>query len=215
MKKAIVIGASGLVGTELIQLLLKNDRYSEIVSLVRRPTGIKNSKLTELVIDFDQLEKWSSSLQGDVLFSTLGTTLAQAKSKDAQYHVDFTYQYNVAQIAANNGIKQVVLVSSAGASTTSNSFYLCMKGKLDAAVQSLGFEVISILRPGPLSGVRAKRRVGEQIGVYLITALNRLGLFRSYRPIAGKIVAQAMINAATESKSSVYTLDELFELAAR
>lgn len=213
MKKAIVIGASGMVGTQLIQLLLKNNSYSEILSLVRRPTGVKDPKLTELVIDFDHLDVWSEQLKGDVLFSTFGTTISQAKSKDAQYHVDFTYQYNVAEIAAKNGVKKYVLVSSAGASSKSNSFYLCMKGKLEDAVQTLGFEVINIIRPGQLAGQRVKKRLGEQIALTIMTFLNQLGILKNYKPIQAEEVAAAMIVAANKTDSGIYTLSELFELA--
>ena len=104
MKKAVVIGGTGMVGTQLIKQLIEDKNYSEIVSLVRRPSGVSHPKLSEKVIDFDQPENWKDLIVGDVLFSTLGTTIAQAKTKDAQYKVDFTYQYKVAEIAAANGV---------------------------------------------------------------------------------------------------------------
>ncbi len=215
MKKAIVIGASGLVGTQLIQILLKNESYAEIISLVRRHTGVKDPKLTEIAIDFDHLEKWQDLIKGDVLFSTLGTTLSQAGSKDAQYHVDFTYQYNVAQLAAKNGVKNYVLVSSAGASAKSNSFYLCMKGKLEEAVQTLAFEAISIIRPGQLTGERVKKRLGEQIGLAIMRGFNQLGFLKKYKPIHAEEVAAAMIVAANKNKSNTYSLSEVFELGKK
>ena len=148
MKKAIVIGATGMVGTQLIKLLLENETYSEILSLVRHASGVKHPKLTERIINFDLPETWSEYLKGDVLYSTLGTTLAQAKSKKAQYNVDYNYQFSVAKIAAENGVPHYVLISSAGANSKSLTFYMSMKGKLEEAIQSLPFKVISILRPG-------------------------------------------------------------------
>ena len=212
-KKAIVIGSTGMVGTQLIQLLLQSNEYSEIVSLVRRPGGIIHPKLLENCIDFDNPEAWSDLVNGDVLFSTLGTTIAQAKTKAAQYKVDFSYQYKVAEIAAKNGVAKYVLVSAAGANAKSMTFYMKIKGKLEVAVQSLPFEVISIIRPGQLAGNRTEKRFGEKIGLAVMSVINKLGLLQPYRPIHARQVAQAMINAASKKESGSYTLEEVFKLA--
>jgi len=213
MKKAIVIGASGMVGTQLIKLLLQNDSYSEIVSFVRRPSAVRHSKLNEQVVDFEAIEKWSNLISGDVLFSTMGTTLAKAKSKDAQFNVDYNYQYWVANYAAKNGVPTYVLVSSAGANSKSRAFYMKMKGQLEDTVKTLPFKVISILQPGQLAGDRTENRLGERIGLSVMYGLNKIGLFERYKPIQGIEVAQAMINAAEKTQSSTYTLDKVFELA--
>ena len=100
MKKAVVIGGTGMVGNELIKQLVNNKNYSEVVSLVRRRSGFTHPKLNEQLIDFDKPEEYKLLIDGDVLFSALGTTRANAKTKDAQYRVDFEYQFQVAQIAA-------------------------------------------------------------------------------------------------------------------
>jgi uncharacterized protein YbjT (DUF2867 family) len=213
MKKAIVIGGTGMVGTQLIQQLIDHPDYSEIVSLVRRPSGVSHPKLNELVINFDEPEKWKDLLVGDVLFSTLGTTMAQAKSKEAQYKVDYTYQYVVAQIAAHNGVPAYVLISSAGANAKSGVFYSGMKGKLDEAFQLLPFSVTSIIRPGQLDGDRMEKRATEKMALSVMYALNKIGLFNGYKPIQGWEVAKAMINAANKKQSAIYTLKEVFELA--
>jgi uncharacterized protein YbjT (DUF2867 family) len=213
MKKAIVIGATGMVGTRLIQSLIENDDYSEIVSFVRHASRIRNAKLSEHIINFDEPETWRKLVTGDVLFSTLGTTIAQAKTKDEQYKVDFTYQYVVAKIAAENGVPRYVLVSSAGANSNSKVFYSKMKGELEDAVKSLPFEFISILRPGQLNGNRVNKRPTEKIALSVMHAVNKLGILSRYRPILDKQVAKAMINAASKLKSETYTLDEVFELA--
>ncbi len=213
MKKAIVIGSTGMVGTQLIQVLLENQDYSEVVSLVRRSSGVVHPKLTEYFIDFDEPETWKNFVTGDVLFSTLGTTIAQAKTKENQFKVDFTYQYSVAELAAKNGVSHYVLVSSAGANATSGAFYMNMKGKLEDAVQLLPFEVISILQPGQLKGIRIEKRFGEKIGLKIMGLLNNMGFFLRYRPIYARLVAVAMIQAARKKKSETYTLDKVFELA--
>jgi uncharacterized protein YbjT (DUF2867 family) len=213
IKKAIVIGATGMVGAQLIKLLVENEEFNEIVSLVRRESGFNHPKLKEQIIDFEKPESWSKLITGDVLFSTLGTTIARAKTKDAQFKVDFTYQFKVAEMAAKNGVSRYVLVSSSGANSKSGNFYLNMKGKLEDAVQSLPFEVISILRPGQLDGNREKNRTGEKIALSVMYGLNKLGLFRRYKPIQAVQVAQVMINAAQKTQSASYSLDEVHKLA--
>ena len=212
MKKAIVIGGTGMVGTQLIQLLLNSAAYSEVVSLVRKASGVKHPKLKENIIDFDQPENWHSLITGDVLFSTLGTTMAQAKTKDTQYKVDFTYQYIVAEIAAKNGISNYVLVSAAGANSKSKVFYSNMKGELENSVRTLPFNFISILRPGQLDGNRVEKRTTEKIALSIMYRLNKIGLFRRYRPILAIEVAQAMMNVAEKEQTGSYTLDEIFKL---
>jgi len=213
MKKAIVIGATGMVGIQLIQSLIKNKNYSEILSLVRRPSGFTNPKLTEQVINFDEPETWRKQVTGDVLLSTLGTTIAQAKTKEAQYKVDFTYQYTVAKIAAENGVTHYVLISSAGANSKSKIFYTKMKGELEKEVQKLPFEIISIIKPSVLVGDRIQNRPGEKMAYTLLNILNKIGFFKRYRPIHAIIVAKAMIVAAETKQSSTYTLEEVFKLA--
>jgi len=212
MKKAIVIGATGMVGTQLIQLLINNDEYSEIVSLVRRASGVKNPKLNEQIINFDQPEEWRNYVKGDVLFSCLGTTIKQAKTKKEQYKVDFTYQYITAKFAAENKTEQYVLISSAGAKSNSKTFYLKMKGELEDIVHSLPFEYISILKPGLLVGSRIRIRFGEKIGYLILKGLNKLGLFKRYKPIQAENVAKAMIMAVNVKINCVYALDEVYKL---
>ena len=213
MKKAIVIGGTGMVGTQLVKLLLENQDYSEVVSLVRRASGVVHPKLKEQIFDFDKPEEWVNFVAGDVLFSTLGTTLAQAKTKEAQFKVDFTYQFAVAEIAAQNGIPVYVLVSSAGADSKSAVFYSNMKGKLDDAVKALPFKVISILRPGQLDGNRIETRTSEKMALSVVYALNKIGILRKYRPIQAVDAAKAMIHASEKQISAIYTLNEVHELA--
>lgn len=210
MKKAIILGATGMVGAALLEQLLASDDYSEIVIFVRRKSGITHSKLTEYVVDFDRPEDWKALVSGDVLFSALGTTLAVAGSKENQYKVDFTYQYVFAKTAFENGVSDYVLVSSAGASAKAATFYLKMKGELDEAVQQLKFRSVSILRPGQLYGNRKENRVAEKMAIQFMFGLNKIGLFRKYRPIHASEVARAMQKMALEQKNQIITLDELF-----
>ena len=213
MKKAIVIGGTGMVGLQLVKQLIEDEKYDEIISLVRRSSGINNPKLQEKIINFDEPESWSDLVTGDVLFSTLGTTIAQAKTKDAQFKVDYTYQFIVAETAAKNGVETYVLISSAGANSKSRVFYTNMKGKLEDAVRALSFKQITIIRPGQLAGNRAEKRKSEKIALSIMYFINKLGLLKRYKPIQAYQVAQAIINAAENKNSGIYSLDKVFELA--
>ena len=217
MKTANLIGATGMTGSYTLQLLLKDDRFSRVKIFVRRTANIHDPKLEEYIIDFDKADSWKHLVTGDVLFSSLGTTLKQAGGKIPQYKVDYTYQYNFAKAASDNGVPVYVLVSSVGANPDSLVFYSKMKGELERDIRKLPFRHIHILQPGPLEGPREKERKFEKIGIGITRFITDLGLFKGYKPIHGQIVAQAMVNASfdTQSPVKVYRLMEVFERAER
>lgn len=211
---ANIIGATGLVGKQLVKILLNDDRFEKVRIFVRRDSGLKHKKLEQQIIDFSAPETWKKKLNGDVLFSALGTTLKQAGGKDKEYEVDFTYNMNFAKQAKENGIKNYVLVSSIGANSKSRIFYTRMKGELDDAVSKLGFRNLVILRPSSLVGDRQKKRLAEIISVPLAKFFTKF-IFKKYRPIQDIVVAKAMINGALTSNNSktVWENPEIFELA--
>lgn len=215
MNTAIIIGATGLVGGELLQLLLADPRFDSVKVLVRRSTNITHTKLEEHIINFDKPQLWKQYVTGDVLFSCLGTTRKQAGGKNVQYRVDYTYQFAIASIAAENGVSAYVLVSSVGADKDSRLFYAQMKGQLDEGVSRLPFNSISIVRPGPLYGLRTQSRITDKLGVLLAKAFNSVGLLKKYKPIAAKTVGQAMVQTALAAKPGVtiYENEALFQLA--
>ena len=209
---ALVIGSTGMVGRELIKQLCESSEFEQVISFVRRSSGFSHPKLQEHVVDFDQPESWKELLKGDVLFSCMGTTLAAAGSKASQYKVDYTYQYETARMAAENNVPVYVLVSSTGANANSALFYPKIKGQLDEAALKLGFKSVQILRPGQLYGKRQQKRSAELFAVKMMFAMNKLGLFKKYKPIHASEVAKAMISAAKRTGSNIFTLDELFKL---
>jgi uncharacterized protein YbjT (DUF2867 family) len=215
MKKAILIGATGLIGKALIRALTNDTDYSEVLLIARKKIENLPAKFKLIQINFDEIEMCKSEITGDVLFSTLGTTLKTAGSKEAQYKIDFDYQYHVAKLASDNGVKNLVLLSSAGANSKSSIFYSRMKGELDDAVQKLEFEHVSIIRPSMLVGKREEFRLSEKIFTPLAYIVNIIPFARKYRPIKDSIVAQAMINAVTTNQSTykIYELGDVFKLA--
>jgi uncharacterized protein YbjT (DUF2867 family) len=213
--KALIVGATGLSGRALVNLLISDSSFTDVILLVRRPSGINNPKLTEHLVDFRNEDQLRKILKGDVLFSALGTTRKQAKSKEAQYEVDFTFQYRCAKLASENGVSTFALVSSVGANAQSRLFYPRIKGKLEEAVRLMPFNKIRILRPGPITGKREDNRVMENISVVIMRFFNRLGLLRDYTPAEGIDIALALRNSIydqTELREVIYTLYEVLTL---
>lgn len=215
-KTAILVGGTGLVGSQLLKLLIEDKTFSRLIILTRRSTGVVNDKIEEHIVDFNDISSFSNKIVGDVLFSCMGTTLKQAGSKSAQFLVDFTYQYEVAQAAAKNNVPDYVLISSAGANPESRMFYSRMKGDLDEEVEKLPFIRIKILRPSVLVGDREHKRVMEEIGAKFITGVGQIiPAMSKYRAIKDIEVARAMINAykiEANDYYKIYELDEVFEL---
>ena len=206
MMKALVIGATGAVGTDLVQQLLADSSFERVDVFVRREVPIPSSKLVPHVVDFDHPEDWAKLLTGDVLFSCLGTTIKAAGSQNAQWKVDYTYQYNAAKAGKDNGVNTLVLISSVGASSKSKVFYTRMKGQRDEDVQKLGFPGLFILRPPSLIR-KGSDRFGEKAGVTVLKVLNAIGLMRSWTPMPTEEVASAMIRLSKSGKTGVHIIE--------
>ncbi len=211
---ANVIGATGLVGKQLVQQLLENDSFEKVRIFVRQNSNMQHSKLEQQIINFKDEKTWANQLTGDVLFSALGTTLKQAGSKEKEYEVDFTFNLNFAQKAKENGIENYVLVSSIGANAKSHIFYTRMKGELDEAVMKLNFKNLVVLRPSSLTGDRKEKRPAEIISIPVLHFLTRF-MLKKYRPIKDKTVATAMISAVLKPnpEKSIWEAGEVFTLA--
>jgi uncharacterized protein YbjT (DUF2867 family) len=214
--RAVLLGATGLVGSELLALLLADDRIAGVSALGRRPTGRTHEKLAEAIVDFEAPASWSDRVRGDVLFSALGTTLRTAGSAAAQYRVDHDYQLRTAEAAKRNGVPACVLVSSSGASPRSPVFYSRMKGELERDVEALGFERTRLLRPSLLDGDRKESRPAERWALRIMRPLAPL-LPAAARPIRVELVARAALAAALDPAPGLvrYEGGALFELARR
>ncbi len=212
-KIAIVLGATGLVGGHLVNQLLSDSTIKEVKIFVRRPVAINHPKLTVNIVDFNEPVSFQKQVTGDVVFSCMGTTIKTAGSQEAQYTVDYTYQFQFAQMASGNKVAQYFLVSSSGANSGSRFFYPRIKGELEEEVKKLPFQNIVIVRPSLLLGERPERRIGEKFGEKLFKVVGPIipGL-KKYKPILGAQVASAMLNVSKSNSQNFLQLelDELF-----
>ncbi|QOW09480.1 NAD-dependent epimerase/dehydratase family protein [Kaistella flava (ex Peng et al. 2021)] len=214
--KALVIGATGATGKDLVYQLLQDPDFREVDVFVRKPLNINDSKLKAHIVDFEKPEEWKDLVKGDVAFSCMGTTLKAAGSKEAQKKVDVDYQYNFAKSARENDVEDFILVSAYGASPTSKMFYSQLKGELEQKIKDLHFNKVTIFQPGMLER-KSSDRFGEVTGAKVIKFINKLGLLKSQKPLPTDVLAQAMINAS-KIKSNGYSkikLGNIFSFAGK
>jgi len=219
MKTAIVIGATGLIGKHLTNLLLDNPAYSIVKVFVRKSSNISNPKLEEHIVNFDEIAKWKDKITGNELFSAMGTTIRKAKSTTVQYKVDVTYQFEFAKAASENGVRGYFLVSSSGANANSKFFYMRIKGELEEKVKLLPFNKIRIFRPSLLLGNRDDKRFGEKAAERLLKIVVPLFPFlKNQRPIEGEKVARAMMISANDldiERVKIFEPQEIFQLVEK
>ena len=212
-RHALVLGATGATGQELVRLLLDDTNYDKVSIFVRRKVDLEHTKLNINVIDFSKLNEYKDLVKGDVLFSALGTTLKDAGSKDSQYLVDYTYQYEFAKMASNNGVSTYSLVSSLGANENTPFSYPKIKGKLEESVKQLDFKTIQIFQPPSLIRQPELMRSGEKVSVKLFQKLNNIGMLKSLKPMPVTILASKMIsesNTARTDRITIYKPVDIF-----
>ena len=209
----LVIGATGATGRELVNKLLIDGDFSLVTIFVRTDPNIKHKKLKINVIDFKELEKYKDIIKGDILFSALGTTKKDAGGKDQQHEIDYSYQYEFAKIAAENGVANYSLVSSVGANSKSSFFYPKIKGALEEAVKKLDFKKIDIFQPPMLIRQPDLMREGEKSGIKILNTLNKIGILKSQKPLAVEKLAEKMLKIAktpSKEKATTFLPKDLF-----
>lgn len=204
--KAIVAGASGLVGNELLHILLESSAYEEVLVLVRKELPVNHKKLVQLVIDFNQLENYQSAIRGYAVFCCLGTTRKKTPDLKVYHQIDVEYPIKLAQLAAGNQIQQYHLLSSMGADTNSWAFYTRMKGEVEQGVEQSGMKCVHIYRPSLLVGQRKEPRVAERIITAIMKVLDPIlwGSLKKYRSIAAHTVAMAMYKQSLQKQEGVF-----------
>lgn len=204
--KALITGATGATGKDLVATLLQDPAFTSVVTFVRRPGTYRHPKLTEIVTDFDNLAAVATHIQGDVWFSCLGTTLKQAGSQANQWHIDYELAVQFATIARFNKVGAVVLLSAYGALATSRVFYSRMKGKLEEAIESMQFDRLIIFRPGLLLR-KDTDRWEERVSARLLALANSLGLIRKFRPLPTALLATKMAKAVKELSAGKHIIE--------
>lgn len=206
---ALLLGATGLVGGHVLDLLLANPSYTRVTVLGRRPVARMDSKLDQRTADFGRLRDHAISFAVDDVFCCLGTTIAQAGSQEAFRKVDYDYVVDAARMAAEHGAHRFLVVTAAGANAKSRIFYNRVKGETEDAIRGLPLEGIVILRPSLLLGERAGSRTGESIAQKVVPAFDWMlvGPMRRYRSIKASTVAQAMVRLARERATGVRVLE--------
>lgn len=215
MKTALLFGATGLVGRELLKRLLVDPHYSLVKVFLRKKLTVKHLNAEVHQVNFDSLRNSEMFMSGDDCFCALGTTRKMAGSAEAFRKVDLDYVIEIAKLAKAHGVKRFIVVSSIGSNVKSSNLYLRTKAEMEEALKQIGFEQLTIVRPSFLLGKRREVRIGERIGTFFAIALSpvMLGPLMRYRPIKAKVVAKAMIHLANGTPEKVvYESDELVEL---
>jgi len=198
VRTALLVGATGLVGSFLLHRLLESGAYGRVTVWVRRDFGEAHPKLKAEVADFERLHE--RHVEADDVFCCLGTTIKKAGSQAAFRQVDYDYPVALAIAAAAGGAKRLLVVSALGANPDSRVFYSRVKGETEIAVRAAGVPATIFFRPSLLSGPRAEVRRGERIGEAIGKVLGPL--LGKYRPIHADLVAAAMLRAALEERPS-------------
>lgn len=206
MKTAILAGTTGLIGAQVLELLLNEGRYDRVVALSRKPLGTNHPKLTNLVLNFDQLENYDSALKGDDVYCCLGTTMKQAGSKEAFQKVDFHYPVSLAAITARQGAQQFLLVTALGANAHSTIFYNRVKGEVEQAIGKIGFNALHIFHPSMLIGPRTEQRAGEKTAQQAMQWMGFL-IPKKYKAIDSGRVARAMVAVARQDRKGTFVYE--------
>lgn len=218
-RTALLAGATGLTGSHVLEILLGSDTYSQVITVGRRKPEVNHPKLTAYEGPFNRLNELLAGDRADDIYCCLGTTMKKAGSRPAFYKVDFEYVVNLAEYGVDNGAQQFLLISSAGASAQSSSFYIRVKGQVENAVRNLNYRGVHILRPSLLTGQRNESRPGERIAETLLKLASplMLGPLQKYRPVEARIVASAMVSIGSADIPGVffYESDEISAIGNR
>ncbi|MEE2773083.1 MAG: NAD(P)H-binding protein [Bacteroidota bacterium] len=217
-KTAIILGATGLTGGVLLDLLLKDERYEQIKLFTRSRTGLKNPKIEEYLIDLFEMEQFKNLFQADEVYCCVGTTQKKTPDKDTYRQIDFGIPATAAKMAAENGIEAFLVISAMGANQNSRIFYNRTKGEMEGAVLDAKISKTHILRPALISGDREESRPAEFFGKKLMQALNPLlrGKLKKYRSIHPKEIAKSMIFLANHHfDKKILESDEIKDIAAK
>ncbi|MCH8233675.1 MAG: NAD-dependent epimerase/dehydratase family protein [Bacteroidetes bacterium] len=208
-KIALIAGASGMVGSCLLNLLLGNHNYKSVIVLTRKPLKKMHPKLKEIVISFDHLDDVQNELRADHIYCCLGTTMKKAGSREAFRKVDYEYPLNLARVTKHQGASHFLLVSALGADKNSMIFYSRTKGEIEESVSGLNFSSYCVFRPSLILGVRNERRIGEEIGKFIVRVFQfvLVGPLKKYLGVQAESIARAMVFYAKDDEPGMKIIE--------
>ena len=215
-KTAILLGASGATGTEVLQLLITDDRYNKVKLFSRSPVDINNPKIEEHIINMFDLENYSNDFTGDDVFCCIGTTKAKTPDKTTYYNIDYGIPVAAAKLAKANGITNFIVVSAIGADKNSTIFYSKTKGEMQEVVIEQKIPNTHLLQPSLIVATRKESRFAEKVAAGFTQLLNPLlfGGAAKFKSIKAKTIATAMLWLANNSYPDVVvTSDKISEIA--
>lgn len=196
-KTAILLGATGLTGGLLLELLLKDGRYEKIKLFSRKSMGISHPKIEEHIVDLFQLEKQKNHFKANEVFCCIGTTRAKTPDVEVYKKIDYAIPVTAARLCKENNINTFIVISAVGANPDSRFFYNKTKGKMERDVLAQNIRNTVILQPGLIDGGRDEKRLGEWMARYLFKILNPI-LPKKYQSVTPQSIAKAMLTAANE-----------------
>ena len=215
MKTALIFGSSGLIGSYLLDLIIKDNNYNKIKLFVRSESKVVNSKIEIIKVDFDNLENYKNSIIGDDCFFCIGTTRKNTPDKNEYIKIEYNLPLDVAKLAKSNSINNFIYISSLGANSNAAGLYLKNKGQTEEELIKLNFSNLSILRPSILLGKRRENRIGEKIGIFVMKTLSPLflGKMKKYKPIKVEHVAKTMLQVAKKDyQKNLFESDEIVKI---
>jgi uncharacterized protein YbjT (DUF2867 family) len=215
-KTAIVLGATGLTGSLLLEKLIADTSYEKIKLFSRNSVHKSSTKIEEYLIDLFKLETYKDFFTGDTVFCCIGTTASKTKNKEVYKAIDYGIPVNAAKLATKNNIKTFVVVSSMGANASSSIFYNKTKGEMERDVLKQNIKNTYILRPSLIGGNRDELRIGEKIGKVIMSLLRPffLGPLKKYKIISPENIVSCMQKLAkSEVYQSIFSSDEIVKIA--
>ncbi|NBG65582.1 NAD-dependent epimerase/dehydratase family protein [Acidiluteibacter ferrifornacis] len=212
MKKALILGSTGLIGSYVVEQLKNDSRYSKVILVNRRATHPTHPKVEEIVVDFNHLQSEFNQLAIDEVFCCIGTTIKKAGSRENFKAVDYAIPVQFGKIALRNKWPNFAFVSSLGADAKSSTFYTKVKGEVEEKLIDFGFKNLVIVRPSLLLGERDEFRFGERIAQLAFSVLGfvMVGPLKKYKAIQAKQVAKSMIYYMNQKNSKIiHENDEL------
>lgn len=214
--KALVFGARGLIGSQLVKQLVQNERYKEVILFTRKPLNVTTPKVRVVEFDFNRWEGVENHFTPNAqVFCTIGTTRAQTPDLEAYKNIDYGIPVKLAEFAARGSCRGFLVISAIGANEHSFNFYQRIKGEMERDVQSKGVRETYIFRPSLLLGKRAETRRGEDFGRMINSLVSPIlfGSLKKYKGVEAEVVARAMMHVAMNGyRETILTNDKILEL---